>query len=105
AELVGLDGHDLCDVLARCDLPPEALVVRVPRFAAGDRTDELDMLAERGVSIDVAAIDLRGAGAGLFAGAPIDLIELSPRAVSRVDAQGADAAELDAIIDVAHRHD
>jgi EAL domain-containing protein (putative c-di-GMP-specific phosphodiesterase class I) len=105
AELVGLDGHDLCDVLARCDLPPEALVVRVPRFAAGDRTDELDLLAERGVSIDIASIDLRGVGAGLFAGAPIDLIELPARAVSRIDAHGEDAADIDAMIDVAHRHD
>jgi EAL domain-containing protein (putative c-di-GMP-specific phosphodiesterase class I) len=105
AELVGLDGHDLCDVLARCELPPESLVVRVPRFAAGDRTDELDRLAERGVSIDIAAIDLRGVGAGLFAGAPIDLIELAPSAVGRVDAQGEAAAELDAVIDAAHRHD
>jgi len=105
AELVGLDGHDLCDVLARCDLGPEALVVRVPRFAAGDSTEELDRLAERGVSVTVAAIDLRGAGAGLLAGAPIDMIELSPHAVGAVDAVGEAAAELDVAIEVAHRHD
>jgi EAL domain-containing protein (putative c-di-GMP-specific phosphodiesterase class I) len=105
AELVGLDGHDLCELFARCDLGPEALVVRVPRFGVGDPTAELDRLAELGVSISIASLDLRGAGAGLLAGAPIDLIELSPSAVGAVDAIGEAAADLDVTIDVAHRHD
>jgi EAL domain-containing protein (putative c-di-GMP-specific phosphodiesterase class I) len=105
AELIGLDGQDLCKVLAGCDLGPEALVVRVPRFAAGDPTAELDRLAELGVSIAIAALDLRGAGAGLLAGAPIDLIELAPGAVGAVDANGEAAAALELAIDVAHRHD
>lgn len=105
AELVGLDGNDLCAVLARCNLGPEALVVRVPRFAAGDSTVELDRLAELGVSISIAALDLRGAGAGLLAGAPIDLMELSPSAVGAVDAVGEAASDLDVAIDIAHRHD
>ena len=105
AELVGLDGKDLCDVLARCDLGPDSLIVRVPRFAAGDPTGELDRLVDLGVSITIAALDLRGSGAGLLAGAPIDLIELSPGAVGAVDAIGEAAAQLDVAIEVAHRHD
>jgi EAL domain-containing protein (putative c-di-GMP-specific phosphodiesterase class I) len=105
AELVGLDGDALCGVLERCDLGPDALVVRVPRFAAGDPTEALDHLAELGVSISIAALDLRGAGAGLLAGAPIDLIELAPGALGAVDASGEAAAELEIAIDVAHRHD
>lgn len=105
AELVGLDGDDLCEVLTRCDLGPDALVVRVPRFAAGDPTDRLDELAERGVTIAITALDLRGSSAGLLAGAPIDLMELAPGAVSAVDANGEAASELEVAIDVAHRHD
>lgn len=105
AELVGLDGDALCDVLARCDLGPDALVVRVPTFAVGDPTTALDHLADLGVSISVVSLDLRGAGAGLLAGAPIDLIELSPAAVSEVDVDGDAAAELEVAIDIAHRHD
>ncbi len=105
AELVGLSTDQICDVLARHGLAPDALVVRVPRFAAGDPTAELDRLAERGVTIAVASVDLRGAGAGLLVGAPIDLLELPPRAVHAVDVDGEAAAELELAIEVAHRHD
>jgi EAL domain-containing protein (putative c-di-GMP-specific phosphodiesterase class I) len=105
-ELVGLSNDDVCGLLARHGLAPDALVVRVPRFAAGDPTAELDRLAELGVTIAVAEIDLRGAGAGLLTGAPIDLIELPPRAVSAIDIAGIAAAdEIDLAIEVAHRHD
>lgn len=108
AELVGLSTDDVCAVLARRGLGPDALVVRVPRFAAGDPTDELDRLADLGITIAVTELDLRGADAGLLAGAPIDLVELPPRAVGKADVAGgvgASVAQLELAIGVAHRHD
>lgn len=105
-ELVGITNDDICALLSRHDLAPDALVVRVPRFAAGDPTAELDRLAELGVTIAVAQLDLRGADAGLLGGAPIDMIELPARAVSAVDVAGIAAAdEIDVTVGVAHRHD
>ena len=104
AELVGLDGEDLCEVLARNGLGPDALVVRVPTFAVGQPTAALDHLAELGVSVSIVALDLRGAGAGLLAGAPIDLIELAPGALGAVDTNGEAAAALEAAIEGAQRH-
>jgi EAL domain-containing protein (putative c-di-GMP-specific phosphodiesterase class I) len=105
AELVGLDTDEVCAVLAQHGLGPDALVVRVPRYAAGDPTEELDRLAEKGITIAVASLDLRGAGAGLLVGAPIDLVDLPPGAVSVVDLDGEAAHELEVAIEVAHRHD
>lgn len=104
-ELVGLEPDDVISVLARHGLEPDALVVRVPRFAAGDPTAELDRLSELGVTIAVAELDLRGAGAGLLAGAPIDMIELSPRAVFGVDSVTEAADQIDLAVECAHRHD
>lgn len=104
-ELVGLSSDDVCAVLARNGLSPDALVVRVPHFAAGDPTAELDRLVELGVTIAVGHLDLRGADAGLLAGAPIDLIDLPPHAVEAVDEVPEAFAELAAIIASAHRHD
>jgi len=105
AELVGLSTDDIVDVLARHGLTPETLVVRVPSYAAGDPTDELDRLVGLGMTIAVARLDLRGADAGLLAGAPIDLIDLSPNAVFACDEVEEAARELELAIDVAHRHD
>ncbi|MBE7454658.1 MAG: EAL domain-containing protein [Kofleriaceae bacterium] len=105
AELAGLGSDDVCDVLARHDLAPDALILRVPSFAAGDPTAELDRLADMGVSIAVASLDLRGAGAGLLGGAPVDLIELPPAAVALLDLDGDALHEIELTAELAHRHD
>jgi EAL domain-containing protein (putative c-di-GMP-specific phosphodiesterase class I) len=104
-ELVGLEAKDVVALLEYHELSPDALIVRVPRFRAGDPTAELDSLAELGVGILVADLDLRGAGAGLLAGAPIDMIELAPRAVVAVDAITEAAEQIDVAVELAHRHD
>ncbi len=104
-ELVGLDGDDLCQVMARHELAPDSLIVRVPRFAVGDPTDHLDRLVDLGVTIAIGSLDLRGAGAGLLAGAPIDLVELAPEAIAQVDFNGEAAADLETAIELSHRHD
>lgn len=104
-ELVGLEAKDVVGLLEYHELSPDALIVRVPRFRAGDPTAELDRLAELGVGILVAELDLRGASAGLLAGAPIDMIELAPRAVVAVDAITEAADQIDVAVELAHRHD
>jgi EAL domain-containing protein (putative c-di-GMP-specific phosphodiesterase class I) len=104
-ELVGLETDDVIALLSRHGLTPDALVVRVPRFAIGDPTGELDRLSELGVTIAVASVDLRGAGAGMLAGSPIDMIELSPRAVFAIDTVTEAADQVDIAVEVAHRHD
>lgn len=104
-ELVGLGTEDVCGLLARHGVGPDGLVLRVPHFAAGDPTDELDALAERGITIAITKLDLRGAGAGLLAGAPIDLIELPAYAVAAVDSIDEAAEQIATAIEVAHRHD
>jgi EAL domain-containing protein (putative c-di-GMP-specific phosphodiesterase class I) len=104
-ELVGMSADDICNLLARNGIGPDSLVVRVPHFAAGDPTEDLDRLAERGVTIAVTKLDLRGASAGLLAGAPIDLIELPGHAIAAVDGVEEAADEIALAIEIAHRHD
>lgn len=104
-ELVGLEAKDIVGLLEHHELAADSLIVRVARFRAGDPTAELDRLAELGVGIAIADLDLRGVNAGLLAGAPIDMIELSPRAVVAIDAVTEAADQVDVAVELAHRHD
>ncbi len=103
-ELSRLSASDLADALARYGLAPESLVLRIGRFGAGHESSLLDAIAELGVAIAIAELDLRGADSGLLAGAPIDVVELPAAAVATVD-RGPPAVVLRQLLALAHRHD
>lgn len=104
SDLARLTRRDLAGALAHHGLGPEALIVRVERFGLGDPTAGLDALVDAGITIAIGDLDLRGADAGLLAGAPIDVVELPAGAIARVDA-GPPPAELRQLLALAHRHD
>jgi EAL domain len=83
----------------------DGIVVRIPYFGAGTQAPAVERLVERGVAIAVAALDLRGVEFGLLAGAPIDMIQLPPAAISEIDRSREAVDHLRGVISIAHRHD
>lgn len=91
--------------LAERGIRADEVMVRVPAYAASMSLPQLELLVDRGVGVVVRELDLRGAELGMFAGAPIDVMQLPAALVAEVERAPQAASELRDLIGLAHAHD
>jgi len=104
ADLERVEPTELAELIRHHGRQPEALIVRIADLAA-QVIGATERLCDLGVAIAVVDVDLRSAGAGLLAGAPIDLLELPAAVVAAVDASPSAYEAAARTVATAHRHD
>ncbi|HVV85769.1 MAG TPA: EAL domain-containing protein [Kofleriaceae bacterium] len=104
-ELERVELRSLAAALDDAGVPPELLMIRVPRYAAGASDPLLDRVTATGVNVVVANLIVAPGQTAQLAGAPVDMVELPPDLVDEIDRTPEAAGRVDEWMALAHRID